>query len=111
MGPGHCRRAAVAGARYDVFAHLNLPRLPVNEGKVTAARAIVIGAAILAALIGALLGGLGGMRFPRNVDKAGLEPHPSPHTRCRRSTRASNRSGRGTSMRPEVTFRREGGDR
>ena len=31
-------------------------------------------AAILAALIGALVGGLAGMRFHRNVDKAGLEP-------------------------------------
>jgi hypothetical protein len=66
--------AAIAGAQYDVFAQLNLPRLPVNEGQVTATGAIVIGAAILAALIGALIGGLAGMRFHRNVDKAGLEP-------------------------------------
>ena len=65
--------AAIAGAQYDVFAQLNLPRLPVNEGQVTAVGAIVIGAAILAALIGALLGGLGGMRFHRNVDQAGLD--------------------------------------
>ena len=49
------------------------PRLPVNEGQVTAVGAIVIGAAILAALIGALLGGLAGMRFHRRVDQAGLE--------------------------------------
>ena len=66
--------AAIAGAQYDVFARLNLPRLPVNEGHVTAVGAIVIGAAILAALLGALLGGLAGMRFHRNVDAAGLEP-------------------------------------
>ena len=66
--------AAIAGAQYDVFAQLELPRLPVNEGQVTATGAIVIGAAILAALLGALLGGLAGMRFHRNVDKAGLEP-------------------------------------
>ena len=64
--------AAIAGAQYDVFAQLKLPRLPVNEGQVTATGAIVIGAAILAALIGALVGGLAGMRFHRNVDKAGL---------------------------------------
>ena len=64
--------AAIAGAQYDVFAQLKLPRLPVNEGQVTATGAIVIGAAILAALLGALLGGLAGMRFHRNVDKAGL---------------------------------------
>lgn len=66
--------AAIAGAQYDVFAQLKLPRLPVNEGQVTATGLIVIGAAILAALIGALVGGLAGMRFHRNVDKAGLEP-------------------------------------
>jgi len=66
--------AAIAGAQYDVFAQLNLPRLPVNEGQVTAVGAIAIGAAILAALLGAVLGGLAGMRFHRKVDKAGLEP-------------------------------------
>ena len=55
-----------------MFAQRKLPRLPVNEGQVTATGAIVIGAAILAALIGALVGGLAGMRFHRNVDKAGL---------------------------------------
>ena len=65
--------AAIAGSQYDVFARLSLPRLPVNEGQVTAVGAIVIGAAILAALIGALLGGLAGMRFHRKVDQAGLE--------------------------------------
>ncbi len=66
--------AAIAGTQYDVFARLNLPRLPVNEGQVTAVGAIVIGAAILTALIGALLGGLTGMRFHRKVDQAGLDP-------------------------------------
>ena len=66
--------AAIAGTQYDVFAQFNLPRLPVNEGQVTAVGAIAIGAAILAALIGALLGGLAGMRFHRRVDKAGLGP-------------------------------------
>ena len=71
--------AAIAGAQYDVFAQLNLPRLPVNEGQVTAVGAIAIGAAILAALIGAVLGGLAGMRFHRKVDKAGLEPRERPH--------------------------------
>jgi heme/copper-type cytochrome/quinol oxidase subunit 2 len=66
--------AAVAGAQYDVFAQLNLPRLPVNEGQVTAVGAIAIGAAILAALFGAVLGGLAGMRFHRKVDMTGYEP-------------------------------------
>jgi hypothetical protein len=64
----------LAGTQYDVFAQLSLPRLPINEGQVTAVGAIAIGAAILAALVGAVLGGLAGMRFHRKVDKAGLEP-------------------------------------
>src|SRR5690349_705906 len=45
--------AAVAGSQYDVFASLNLPRLPVNEGEVTTVGAIAIGAALVAALVGA----------------------------------------------------------
>jgi hypothetical protein len=65
--------AAIAGAQYDVFAQLNLPRLPVNEGEVTAVGAISIGAALLAALLGAVLGGLAGMRFHRRVDNTELE--------------------------------------
>ena len=55
-------------------SQLSLPRLPVNEGQVTAVGDIAISAAIMAALIGAVLGGLAGMRFHRKVDKAGLEP-------------------------------------
>ena len=64
--------AAVAGSQYNVYAQLNLPRIPVDEGDVTAVGLIAIAAAILTALIGALLGGLAGMRFHRNVDAEGL---------------------------------------
>ena len=66
--------AAIAGSQYDIFASLNLPRLPVNEGDVTAVGAIAIGAALLAALVAAMLGGLAGMHFHRKVDKSGLGP-------------------------------------
>ena len=64
--------AAVAGSQYNVYAQLNLPRIPVDEGDVTAVGLIAIAAAILTALIGALLGGLAGMRFHRKVDAEGL---------------------------------------
>ena len=67
--------AAVAGSQYNVYAQLNLPRIPVNEGDVTTVGIIAIGAAILTALIGALLGGLAGMRFHRRIDAEGLGPH------------------------------------
>ncbi len=66
--------AAVAGSQYNVYAQLNLPRIPVNEGDVTTVGIIAIAAAILIALIGALLGGLAGMRFHRRIDAEGLGP-------------------------------------
>jgi hypothetical protein len=65
--------AAIAGAQYNIFAQLNLPRIPVNEGQVTLVGAIAIAAAVLAALAGALLGGVTGMRFHRTVDAAGFD--------------------------------------
>ena len=65
--------AWIAGSQYDVLARLNLPRIPVNEGDVTAVGLIAIGAALLTGLIGALLGDLAGMRFHRKVDVADLD--------------------------------------
>ena len=66
--------AAIAGTRYGLFAGIDLPSLPVPADQGAAVAAIAIGAAVLAALFGASLGGLAGMRFHRNVDKAGLDP-------------------------------------
>lgn len=65
---------ALAGAEYNVFAQLNLfPRIPVDEGDLTAVGiAAAAGAAVLA-LIGTVLGGLAGVRFHRRVDRAGLD--------------------------------------
>jgi hypothetical protein len=65
--------AWIAGSQYDVLARLNLPRIPVNEGDVTAVGLIAIGAALLTGLVGAVLGGLAGMRFHRKVDAADLD--------------------------------------
>jgi len=65
--------AAVAGNRYDVLGQLNsFPRIPVNEGDLTTGGIIALIVVAAASLVGALLGGLGGMRFHRRVDKAGL---------------------------------------
>ena len=61
------------GSNFDVLSRLNgFPRLPVNEGTLTTGGIIAVVAALVAALVGAVLGGLAGMRFHRNVDKAGL---------------------------------------
>jgi hypothetical protein len=63
---------AVLGEKYDVLAQLGgFPRLPIS-GDATTGSIIAIVIAVVAALIGAILGGLAGMRFHRNVDKAGL---------------------------------------
>jgi hypothetical protein len=64
---------ALLGSEFDVLARLDgFPRIPVNEGDVTTGGLVAILVAAAAALVGALLGGLAGMRFHRNVDKAGL---------------------------------------
>lgn len=64
----------IAGNQYNILAQLNLPRIPVDEGTVTTAGLIAIGAALLAALLGAILGGKVGTRYHRRVDRAGFNP-------------------------------------
>lgn len=65
--------AALAGSQFDVLANLNtFPRIPINEGTLTAAGIITVIAAALVSLAGAIVGGLAGMRFHRKVDRVGL---------------------------------------
>ncbi|WP_404442910.1 hypothetical protein LG315_08525 [Microbacterium marinum] len=64
---------AIAGAQFNVLGNLNsFPRIPLNEGDLTAGSIITAIVAALVALGGAILGGLAGMRYHRRVDKAGL---------------------------------------
>jgi hypothetical protein len=64
---------ALLGEKFDVLARLGgFPRLPIDAGSATTGSLIAIVIGVAAALIGAILGGLAGMRFHRNVDKAGL---------------------------------------
>ncbi len=63
----------IAGANLNVLANLNsFPRIPINEGALSAASIITAIILVVAALVGAILGGLAGMRFHRKVDRAGL---------------------------------------
>jgi hypothetical protein len=65
--------AAVAGSQYDVLSRLNsFPRIPVSQGSLTTGGLIALVVVAIGSLAGALMGGLAGMRFHRNVDKAGL---------------------------------------
>jgi hypothetical protein len=63
----------LAGAQFNVLENLNtFPRLPIGEGALTTAGVLTAVGALVVSLVGAVLGGLGGMRFHRKVDKAGL---------------------------------------
>jgi hypothetical protein len=62
---------AIAGAEYNVFGALELPRIPVDEGDVGLGAAITLVAMALVTLLGAVLGGKAGERYHRRVDAAG----------------------------------------
>lgn len=65
----------VAGQRYNILANLNsFPRIPVNEGQLSTMSIIAAVVVAVVALIGAVLGGLAGMHFHRQVDRAGFTP-------------------------------------
>lgn len=66
--------AGVAGAQWNVLANVNVfPRLPVDEGELTAAGIVTAVGALLVSLAGAVLGGLAGMHYHRKVDRAGWD--------------------------------------
>lgn len=65
--------AAIAGDRFNLLVELNgFPQVPMFGDNATASTIIAAIVAAAVALVGAILGGLGGMRFHRRVDKAGL---------------------------------------
>jgi len=64
---------AVAGSQFDVLGQLNsFPRIPVDEGTLTATGIITVLAVAVISLVGAILGGLAGMHYHRKVDRVGL---------------------------------------
>jgi hypothetical protein len=67
---------AVFGAEYNVFEQLNLPRIPIDEGSLTAGAAVALAAVVLVTLGAAFLGGELGQRFHQRVDRAGLARAP-----------------------------------
>ena len=66
--------AAIAvglGSEYNVFAQLNLPRIPVDEGTLTTGGVIALIAAVAVTIFAAMAGGKVGERFHRKVDRVG----------------------------------------
>ena len=63
----------VFGSQYNVFADLDLPRIPVDEGTATTAGIIALVAVLVATLVGAILGGILGARYHRKVDRVGFD--------------------------------------
>ena len=64
---------AIAGAEYNVFGALELPRIPVDEGDLGLGAAITLIAIALLTLLGAVLGGKAGENYHRRVDAAGTD--------------------------------------
>jgi heme/copper-type cytochrome/quinol oxidase subunit 1 len=63
---------AIFGAEYNVLESLNLPRIPVEEGALTAGAAIALAAVVVLTLLAAMGGGKAGERYHRKIDKHGF---------------------------------------
>jgi hypothetical protein len=59
------------GAEYNVFEELNLPRVPVDEGSLTAGAAVALVGVVVVTLGAAMGGGMVGERFHHRVDRVG----------------------------------------
>jgi len=66
--------AVIAGSEYNVFAGLNLPRIPVDEGDLTTGGLIVLAIILIGTLLAAMAGGKAGERYHRRVDDLGVAP-------------------------------------
>jgi hypothetical protein len=63
---------AIFGSEYNIFESLNLPRIPVDEGSLTAGAAIALAAIVILTLLAAMGGGKAGERYHRKIDRHGF---------------------------------------
>jgi hypothetical protein len=61
---------AVLGAKYNVLASLNLPRIPVDEGDLATGGLIALAAVLVGTALAAVFGGKVGTRYHRRLDSA-----------------------------------------
>jgi hypothetical protein len=63
---------AIGGAKYNVLSQLNLPRIPIDEGKLTTGGVIALVAGVIGTILTAIFGGKAGEIYHRRVDRVGL---------------------------------------
>src|SRR5215217_9166060 len=63
----------VFGSEYNMLEALNLPRIPIDEGSLTAGAAIALVAVVVLTLLAALAGGKAGERYHRKIDRHGFD--------------------------------------
>ena len=62
---------AIVGDEYNVFADLDLPRIPIDEGDLTTGGIVTLIVIAVGTLVAAMAGGKAGERYHRRVDRAG----------------------------------------
>ena len=62
------------GAKYNVLARLDLPRIPVDEGTATHGGVIALAAVLVTTALAAALGGKAGEHYHRRVDRVSAGP-------------------------------------
>jgi hypothetical protein len=60
---------AIFGSEYNIFEQLNLPRIPVEEGSLTAGAAIALAVVVIVTLLAAMAGGKSGERYHKKIDR------------------------------------------
>jgi len=63
---------AIFGSEYNVLEKLDLPRIPIDEGTLTAGAAIALAAVVVITLLAAMGGGKAGERYHRKIDRVGF---------------------------------------
>jgi hypothetical protein len=63
----------IFGSEYNVLEELNLPRIPIDEGSLTAGAAIALAAVVIVTVLAAMGGGKAGERYHRRIDRVGFD--------------------------------------
>ena len=62
---------AIAGSEYNLLGGVDLPRIPIDEGDLTAGGLVTLALILVGTLLAAIAGGKAGERYHRRVDEAG----------------------------------------